>query len=176
MTVTSSPRVCRSAPSMRWRSRRFSSSVRNAIAPTPRRAAAAEAAATAAEPATPTKAATAAAEAADVSATLDGTARSSADPVGEDDLQCNADEGEDEEDQDRRKSSTLSPLHRLIGPLDRQDDGVDPGGDAGGIVALSERRQALVGDAGVGGSVGQVAFAGIADLAAHRALGGCPYP
>src|SRR3546814_19000808 len=62
----------------------------------------------------------------------------------------------------RRKSSTLSPLHQLIGPLDRQDDGVDAGGDAGGIVALSERRQDLVGDDGVGGSVGQVAFEAIA--------------
>src|SRR3546814_13971907 len=69
----------------------------------------------------------------------------------------------------RRKSSTLSPLHRLIGPLDRQDDGVDAGGDAGGIVALSERRQDLVGDDGVGGSVGQVAFEAIADLDAHLA-------
>src|SRR3546814_19037543 len=57
--------------------------------------------------------------------------------------------------------------------LDRQDDGVDAGGDAGGIVALSERRQDLVGDDGVGGSVGQVAFEAIADLDAHLALVVC---
>src|SRR3546814_980790 len=103
MTVTSSPRVCRSAASIRWRSRRFSSSVRKTISPTPRRAAAAEAASTAAEPATSTKTATAAAEAADVSATRDGTARPSADPVGDDDLQCNADEAVEAQDKEAKK-------------------------------------------------------------------------
>src|SRR3546814_18735326 len=103
MTVTSSPRVCRSAASMRWRSRRLSSSVRKAISPTPRRAAAAEAAATAPQPATPTKPATAAAEAPAAAATRDAPARATAAPVGADDIECNAEGGEDEDEKARRK-------------------------------------------------------------------------
>src|SRR3546814_2890814 len=49
-------------------------------------------------------------------------------------------------------ASARASLQRLVGASNGQDDGIDAGGDAAGIVALSESRQDLVGDDGMGRS------------------------